>query len=385
MKRYTLLPLLLAMMVPALAQRPANALTEEDFYYAQFADVLESANDLCSGAEKIYYYGIKDLDNDGVKELVLADANKLKTVFKVIDGDVQLISPDYYINNDSVNWVLVEDFYNSVEADRSQDITLRHHPVFAYDIDIAKNRFTVPGDVKWDDAVMKSTRYDRMVFKPHVNKIHFVKAAPGSYDIDGQAFDLGLCYTYSLDDASVTKKMFRGYGNNYAVPIIVPSAWLNDHNPLQFSRWLYGEAEHRVGRDERQLIEHYYGDQYRIRQVKWLASCEANERSFYQVLFEPKDGRVLMAFVCVAEGTVVSTQNSWYDLDKNDPNNLEIGPSIDEVMAFEPEIMVMAATPAGLELYVRWYSLEGVHFDIWREVADQWMVIKGDYHYVMAY
>ena len=63
----------------------------------------------------------------------------------------------------------------------------------------------------------------------------------------------------------------------------------------------------------------------------------------------------------------------------------EVPSDIDDLMSLAPEIMVMAATPAGLELYVRWHSFEGVHFDIWREVGDQFLTIQGDYHYVMAY
>ena len=110
-----------------------------------------------------------------------------------------------------------------------------------------------------------------------------------------------------------------------------------------------------------------------------------NERSFYQVLFEPRNGRVLTSLVCVAEGQVVSTRNSWIDIDPADNTSTDIGLSIDELMWFEPEIMVMAATEKGLELYVRWSSLEGTHFSIWREVADQFITVQDDYHYIMAY
>jgi hypothetical protein len=50
-----------------------------------------------------------------------------------------------------------------------------------------------------------------------------------------------------------------------------------------------------------------------------------------------------------------------------------------------PEIMVMTDGKAGFELYVRYHSLEGIHYDIWREVAGQWLTIQGAYHYIMAY
>lgn len=384
MKRSTLFLILLATLLGAQAQRPANAQTQIDIFYANFSDVLECVNEEADGAEKAHYYAMKDLDNDGKIELVVADVNKLKTVFNVVDGEVHIISPGYNIDNESLDWNLVENFYCYTDVDRSADVTLRHHPVFAYDVDIAANRFTVPGDVTWDDNVMRSTRYDRMVFKPHVGNISFVKAEQGSYLSDGNPIDLGMCYTYRLDDAAMTKKMFRGYSNDYAVPIIVPSAWLADHNPLQFSRYLYGETEPKVTPDTRRLIEQYYGGLDRIHSVKWIATCQENERSFYEVIFRPRNGKVLLAFVCIAEAQVVSTRNMWFDKTTDD-DSVDIGPDIDDLMWFSPEILVMAAAPAGLELYVRWHSLEGVHYDIWREVADQWMVIAGNYHYTMAY
>lgn len=376
---------LLIAALPIMAQRAANALTEEDYYYAYFPETLASFDEENSGGELAYYYAIQDLDGDGAKEFVLADINKLKCVFKVVDGEVHLISPNYIIKDDEVQWNVVPNFLSDVDGDRSQDVTLRHHPVFAYDIDIAHNRFTVPGDVTWEESVMRSTKYDRMVFKPHVNKIHFVKSAPGSYDSDGNTIDLGMCYTYALDDASVTKKMFRGYTNDQAVPIIVPKAWLDDHNPLQYTRWLSGEPEVKATADARRIIENHYGPQFRVREAKWLASCEINERSFYEVIFEPSDGRVLLAFVCLAEGEVVSTRNMWFGHDSAYPNATQEGPDIEDLMWFAPDIMAMVAAPAGLELYVRWGSLEGMHYDIWREVADQFITIQGGYHYTMAY
>ena len=385
MKRICIFAIMLAVILPLQAQRRANALTEEDFYYVNFADVLESFDEEVDGVEKAYYYVIEDLDNDGSKELVVADVYKKNCVFKVVDGEVHLISPDYTVDVDKLNFNTVDGFYYSVDADRSNDITIKHHPVFAYDINIERNRFTVPGDVAWEEKVMRSTNYNRMVFKPHVGNIHFVKAEPGTYYSDGQPIDLGMCYTYALDDATFTKKMFRGYSSDDATPIIVPSAWLNDHNPLQYKRWLTGEPEPKVDTTVKRLIETYYGGQDRIRTIKWIASCDINERSFYEVLFQPRDGKVLLAFVCLAEGSVVSTRNMWFEQSKSDPNSIDFGAEIDDVFGFTPEIQVMAATPAGLELYVRWYSFEGSHFDIWREVADQFVTIIGDYHYLMAY
>ncbi len=387
MKRFIILSMILAVMLPVAAQRAAKSPTEESLYYAAFADVLESANDLVSGAEKAYYYAIEDLDNDGIKELVMADFNKTKTVYKVVNGKVQIISSNYTIDNDKVNWKRVEDFYVYNDMDRSKDITLKHHPMFAYDINIAKNQFTVPGDVTSDEAVMKSTKYDRMVFKPHVGNIHFVKAQNGSYNSDGNKIDLGKCYTYALDNAATAKKMFRGYDKDQAVPIIVPAAWLKDHTPLQFSRYLAGEAKPKVAAKDRKIIEQYYGNgsDYKIRKIEWVATCQEKGRSFYNVIFQPYKGQVLVAFVCIEKGLVKSIHNNWWEQDKGFPNQTTIGPDINELFYFMPEIMVMTDGKAGFELYVRYHSLEGTHYDIWREVAGQWLTIQGAYHYIMAY
>lgn len=382
MKRFILLTMLLAMLLPAVAQKSQK---QKDIYYAAFADVLKSANDLVDGAEKAYCYVLNDFDNDGIDELVIADANKLKTVYKIINGKVQIISPKFTINDDSLYWCNIEDFYVNSEADRSKDITVRHHPMFAYDINIAKNQFTVPGDVANEEPVMKSVTYDRMVFKPHVGNIHFVKAQNGSYYSDGTKIDLGKCYTYALNDAAMTKKMFRGYNKDNAVPIIVPQAWLKDHTPLQFTRYLSGEKKPKVDARERKIIGQYYGGNYKIRKIEWVATCQEKNRSFYNVIFQPRKGQILVAFVCLENGKVVSTQNRWWEQDKQFTNSTQIGPDIDELFAFMPEIMVIADTKAGMELYVRYHSLEGTHYDIWREVADQWMVIQVGYHYIMAY
>ena len=80
MKRFFIFTMLVSILLPLMAQSSAKSRTEESIYYAAFADVLRDANDLTSGAEMAYYYAIEDLDKDGVKELVFADINKLKTV-----------------------------------------------------------------------------------------------------------------------------------------------------------------------------------------------------------------------------------------------------------------------------------------------------------------
>jgi hypothetical protein len=281
------------------------------------------------------------------------------------------------VQQDQVNW---QPIYRMGEWISPDDMTVRHNPLWATPIQ-AKNLFRTASD----NAVPDAASRDRMIFKPHIGNIHLVKAEPGSYTVDGTPIDLGLCYTFALDNASLTKKMFRGYKSEQATPVIVPKAWLNDHRPLQFKRWLYGEEVPSVSASVRRMITTYYGDQMKIRDISWVATCEERERTFYDVLFEPYNGKVCLAFVCIEEGEVESTRNMWFDVSKSDPNMIDIGADIDDLRGLTPEIQVMADTPKGLELYVRWYSFEGSHFDIWREVSDQFVTVVGDYHYIMAY
>ena len=218
-----------------------------------------------------------------------------------------------------------------------------------------------------------------IVFMIHANS--YVNKALKKYDnkiLDGVSIE-------NVSVAAMTKKMFRGYNNDQAVPIVVPAAWLKDHTPLQFSRYLYGEAKPKVGTRERKMIEQYYGNDYKIRNIEWVATCQEKGRSFYNVIFQPYKNQVLVAFVCIEKGQVKSIHNSWWEQDKNYPKSTTIGPDIDELLYFMPEIMVMTDTKAGFELYVSYHSLEGVHYDIWREIAGEWITIQGGYHYIMAY
>ena len=90
-------------------------------------------------------------------------------------------------------------------------------------------------------------------------------------------------------------------------------------------------------------------------------------------------------FKKLAEGEVVSAYNDWVELNENDQYTLS-GEDYDKDMFIHaPQIMAMVAAPAGLELYVRWNSLEGIHYSIWREMDTEWIQIQDDYQYLQAY
>ena len=181
----------------------------------------------------------------------------------------------------------------------------------------------------------------------------------------------------------MVKKMFRGYSDYQATPFIVPKAWLNDHNVLNYTRWLNGEKENPVSRDALGIISRFYGGR-KVIASKWLASCSINERHFYMVLFEPQNGKGLLSMVCLAEGEVVSAYNEWFELSKDNKLTDDGRDYSKELFFYAPQIMAIVAAPDGLELYVRWNSLEGIHYSIWREIDSQWIQIQDDYEYIQA-
>ena len=120
MKRNSLLIAMLAIVLPLMA----GTISEEQCYYLHLDDLLDCVDEEVDGFRKAFYYAIDDLDNDGVKEIVVADIFKTNCVFKAVGGKPQLISPDFKVDVEKLNWNTIFDFYTSIEADRSGDITV---------------------------------------------------------------------------------------------------------------------------------------------------------------------------------------------------------------------------------------------------------------------
>lgn len=355
-------------MLPLLAQTTERIF--KDAFAAEMDDMIEFFDHDKPCHMFAYWYDVTDVDGDGTLEMVLGDyAKEYYAIFKYVDGDVRFINP---VPLQNVNWKpifwAVSDLL-SENYDNQLDITLRHRPIFAHDINISGNRYKASSEV-WS-YVNTSTLggYDRMIFKPHVGEVRLAKKSET---------EKAVTATWSLKDPSKAKTMFRGYTYTLATPVIVPNAFLDTHNPLQFSRWLNGEKITHASSDAKAIISEYYGGR-RIHEARWVASCPSNERTFYNVVFEPEDGKVLSALVCIAEGDVESVRNQWDDMEGND---LATGESLDDIFFHGPQIMAMIACDAGLELYVRWNSMEGIHYAIWREYEDQWITIQDDYQYL---
>ena len=338
--------------------------------------ILEEINNSKMPQDITYWYAHKDVDGDNVDEFCVASYDKKYIgTFKIADGQATRIRT---IPQGNIDWKPIFYLYSTEGRDASLDVTLKHRPLFLNKIQIAKNRFATSNETWTTEGVdvgkMKRT-YDRIIFKPHIGNAKFV----GEKSVDGNGV-----FSFALTDAAMAKKMFRGYSDYQATPFIVPQAWLNDHTPLNYTRWLQGEKEESASSDITKLISQSYGGR-KIIATKWLASCPINERNFYMVLFAPEQNMGLMAMVCIAEGEVESAHNEWYELASDNKTTLS-GEDYDKDLFFHaPQIMAMVATPAGLELYVRWNSLEGIHYSIWREIDTQWIQIQDDYEYLQAW
>lgn len=367
------------LLVLAVAQAKAQGfeLTGKALEYHQqyLPEALEHFNREKPFQQVAYWYSYADLNNDGNSDLILATYDKSRQeAYSFEQGAPVRLKTTSSIDD----WTPLFFYYSYENINIKNDETLKFRPLFIDRPQISKNRFTLDNEF-WMSANVTPAeikKYNTLVFKPYVNKIKYV----GSKNVGNKS----VKYSYALTNPKVAKTMFRGYSDYQATPFAVPEAWLKDHNPLQFSRWLTGEKVKTASSDAQDIIKHYYGDR-RIIATQWLASCPINERHFYMVLFEREGNTGLVAMVCIAEGEVVSAYNDWLVLNQSE-NLTESGQSYDnELFFYAPQIMAMVAAPSGLELYVRWNSMEGMHYSIWREVDKNWIMIQDDYQYLIAY
>ena len=308
----------------------------------QLPTVIEQFNQEKPFLNHAYWYVLTDVDSDGFNEFAITDFEKQFTsTFKITNEKLERIRT---IPSGNVDWKPIFYIYSTEGRNANLDVTLKHRPLFLNKIQIAKNRFSTNNGTWMTEGV-----------------------------------DVG-----KMKRAAMVKKMFRGYSDYQATPFIVPKAWLNDHNVLNYTRWLNGEKENPVSRDALGIISRFYGGR-KVIASKWLASCSINERHFYMVLFEPQNGKGLLSMVCLAEGEVVSAYNEWFELSKDNKLTDDGRDYSKELFFYAPQIMAMVATSPGLELYVRWNSLEGMHYSIWREFDTQWIQIQDDYEYLQAW
>lgn len=324
------------------------------------------------------YFAVSDVDGDGKGELWVRTADKKRgVVFTRRAGNVEVLGVERPGNRlsfpnvepDSMLWTSFDEL--TYHIDLKKDITMRHRPVAVFATKQARNTYVTQLENS-EAKGFNPKRYDRMIFKPHVGDVTFVKQE--------QAPNTEITrYTYRLKTASHSKTMFRGYNDNEFTPWLVPAGYLNDHNLLQFSRWKEGEPKRALTRDEKNIVSRYYGGRA-IVASQWLASAPDSERSFYAVQFANEGTDALAALVCVAEGEVVSTLNYHGTLHGDDAaQSIWFVDDEGDFMQHVPEIQCMVATDEGLELYIRQFGGESVSYVILREVGRNWVSISRDY------
>lgn len=362
----------LMVVVAGMLAAPRAAATDAGTLVNLLAEILNNFNDRHPGQNVGLQVAMQDLNGDVHRELLLVTMDT--TVVEAYDvkasvpGRLVRLDVDRSALADAYCVPFLYAWQQFNDLDHSSDLTLRHRPMFASP-DLAKNTFVPVLDHEDVADIAYPNVYDYLIFKPHINPVTFVRTKNSDRQL-----------LYKLNDPKVVKTMFRGYGSGEAAPVLVPHQFLETHNVLQYSRWKSPEPIQKLTPDARSAVQAHYSG-WRITDSRWLADCPTAERTFYAVTFAPRDGKALAAVVCIAEGEVASA----IEFEGEDGGNGN-GIWFDDPDYFEhaPEIMAMMATQFGFEMYVRWPSMEGTHYAIWREVLDQWVVIQDDYDYWYA-
>lgn len=339
---------------------------------------------------KVDLYAFSDVDGDGVNELVLASYDLKRTTVYSVEKDKAHLEPMPLTNEmvsvlkdqNKTNYVQIFYLLSSLGLDDNDHLKILA-PMFIYDADLVKNRFTF--DIGKDDPI--GTRddilplYNKMVFKPHVGDVRYV----GVLDCPKDYYDYSLLW--KMKDPEFIKKEFRGYKGEEVSPILFKEGFDKTISLLNFSRWKKGEPVKAVSKDVKDIILRYYRTE-KIAGIRYVADCPTNERSWYRVMFARKGDTGHYALVCIAEGDVASVWDEWDNLKEfgAGPNDLWYGGDLAEFWGWkQTEFMAMWGSPKGLEIVVRWPSLEGYHYSIIREYGTKMVVAYEDYQYFGAY
>ena len=379
---------LIAILLLMLPRAAFCQLTEEGnrILKKHLNELLDDSQD----DRKIDLYTTFDIDGDDVNEIVLASYDLKRTTVYSVEKDKDHLEPmpltDEIVAKlrDRSNMYYSPIFYllSSLGVDNDDHLKILA-PMFIYDANLAKNRFTF--DIGKDDPIGKRDDllplYNKMVFKPHVGDVRYV----GVLNCEKDYYDYSLLW--KMKDPEFIKKEFRGYRGEEVSPILFKEGFDKTINLLNFSRWKKGEPIKTVSKDIRNIILNYYRGE-KIEGIRYVADCPENERSWYRVLFARKGSTGHYALVCIAEGEVASVWDEFDNLDEfgAGPNDIWYGGSEDEFFGWkQTEFMAMWGSPKGLEIVVRWPSLEGFHYSIIREIGTKMMVAYEDYQYFGAY
>lgn len=370
-------------LVPAVAF--AQTAEEAEFFRIRLDTLLDDFDD----DRKVDLFAFKDVDGDGHTDLVLASYDlKRTTVYSSADEETSrrpmTLTPEMtemLRNRDEMYYADIVFLMESIDRDPDDHLN-RLAPLFIWDADPDANTFsfaTSDEDVISASAGFKA--YTKLVFKPHVGDVTFV----GPDNSEKEYYDFNL--VWKLDDPAFAKTEFRGYKNHEAAPILFKDGFQNTINLLNFSRWKSPEPVKAVSQDVKDLISGYYrGEQ--ILGIRYVADCSANERSWYRVMFARRGDTSHYALVCLAEGSVASVWDTYMDLSDfgASPSDVWYGGSLKEFWDYkEVEFMAMWGSPSGLEIAVRWSSMEGIHYSILREYGSKMVLARDGYQYLMAY
>lgn len=338
-------------------------------YYNSLEQMQEEFSEMYPGYLPEKFGGLKaNVDGEVLDDcLCLSTCDEQRQlVYKHTSRGVEVIGTymGMAVQQEQVNW---QPIYRMGEWISPDDMTVRHKPLWVTPIQ-AKNVFRTASD----NAVPDAASRDRMIFKPHVNAVKFNKQWQDA---------VGYRYEYKLADPGIVKKMFRGYTDSQIAAIVVNHEFLDTHQPLQYSRWLYGEPEVTLGRSENNYVWQQINQRYHNRKVtstKWLATM--GEMSVWLVEFEPQANNLLASLVVVKEGQLEEAFDD-YAMISGDCERTDDGKPMHAWMVYdygeycEPEIMaIMHNTYSNeLEFYIRQGGSECNRYYILRE-RGPWLV-----------
>ena len=208
----------------------------------------------------------------------------------------------------------------------------------------------------------------------------FFKHRSAPVKLNEKAEQTNSFHSFRLLDPAQANVMMRGYNDSQAVPVAVPGRFFDSHSLCQYTRWLDGEPVKMAQGEHFGIIRAHFAPMT-VFQTRWLAACDDLRTTYYSVTFTPREGDfyALAAFVAITDGRISSVRLDFTPNDTTD--GLWYGGDIDQYFEHAPQIMAIARTDLGTELYVRWESMEGTHYAIWREVAGTWLDITD--HWVM--
>lgn len=338
---------------------------------AEVGNCLQLFNQNRDVLHRAAWFKVWDVDGDGQAELVLTTPDRDRRV-AYRPGPIPQIVPIQSLTDDGsteegVLWIPVHSMF-TMDITAKDDPTIEQYPLMLTEVNKKSNRFKIVFDaynMPNTSALPPVEAYTNMFFKHHVSNVR-------KKSMDGNSV------TFSLEDPSRAGVMMRGYPDGQIVPMVVTDKFLENHYLCEYTRWLEGERVDEAGGAHLEAIEAYFAPM-KVYQTRWLATCDELQTTFYSVTFRPEGENAFAAFIAIRDNTVTSVR---LDMVENiSVEDLWYGSDIDSYFEHAPQIMAIARTPAGTELYVRWYSMEGAHRAVWREVAGTWLDIIDNYEY----